>query len=43
MDQIHKRFNVEQVKFLLQGYTQGMLERTEVEEMLQINKKRSFA
>jgi hypothetical protein len=43
MDQIHKRFTVEQVKFLLQGYTQGTLERTEVEEMLQINKTRFFA
>jgi hypothetical protein len=43
MDQIHKRFSVEQVKFLLQGYTQGTLGRTEVEEMLQINKTRFFA
>jgi hypothetical protein len=43
MDQIHKRFSVEQVKFLLQGYTQGALGRTEIEEMLQINKTRFFA
>jgi hypothetical protein len=43
MDQIHKRFTIEQVKFLLQGYTQGTLGRTEVEEMLQINKTRFFA
>jgi hypothetical protein len=43
MDQIHKRFSIEQVKFLLQGYTQGTLGRTEVEEMLQINKTRFFA
>jgi hypothetical protein len=42
MDQIHKRFTIEQVKFLLQGYTQGTLGRTEVEEMLQINKTRFF-
>jgi hypothetical protein len=43
MDQIHKRFTIEQVKFLLQGYTQDTLGRTEVEEMLQINKTRFFA
>jgi hypothetical protein len=42
MDQIHKRFTIEQVKFLLQSYTQGTLGRTEVEEMLQINKTRFF-
>jgi hypothetical protein len=42
MDQIHKRFTVEQVKFLLHGYTQGSIGRTEVEEMLQINKTRFF-
>jgi hypothetical protein len=43
MDQIHKRFTVEQVKFCLQSYTQGTIGRTEVEEMLQINKTRFFA
>ena len=43
MDQIHKRFTVEQVKFLLQSYTQGTIGRTEAEEMLQINKTRFFA
>ena len=43
MEQIHKRFTVEQVKFLLQGYAQGAIGRTEVEEMLQINKTRFFA
>jgi hypothetical protein len=43
MDQIHKRFTIEQVKFLLQGYTQGTIGRTEVEGMLQINKTRFFA
>jgi hypothetical protein len=42
MDQLHKRFSVEQVKVLLQGYLQGTMARSEVEEMLQINKTRFF-
>jgi hypothetical protein len=42
MDQLHKRFSIEQVKVLLQGYMQGTLERSEVEEVLQINKTRFF-
>src|SRR5687768_8318987 len=42
MDQLHKRFSFEQVKVLLQGYLQGSLVRSEVEEMLQINKTRFF-
>jgi hypothetical protein len=36
MDQLHKRFTVEQVKVLLQGYVQGTMSRAEVEEMLNI-------
>ncbi len=43
MDQIHKRFTVEQVKVLLQSYLQGTITRAEVEEVLQINKTRFFA
>ena len=43
MAQIHKRFTVEQVKFCLQNYAQGTIGRSEVEEMLQINKTRFFA
>jgi hypothetical protein len=43
MDQIHKRFSVEQVKVLLQSYLQGTISRAEVEEVLQINKTRFFA
>lgn len=43
MDQIHKRFSVEQVKVLLQGYCQGTMSRAEVEEMLNIGKTRFFA
>jgi hypothetical protein len=42
MDQIHKRFSVEQVKVLLQSYLQGTLSRAEVEEVLQVNKTRFF-
>jgi len=38
MDQIHKRFTVEQVKVLLKGYCQGTMSRAEVEEMLNISK-----
>lgn len=43
MDQIHKRFTVEQVKILLQSYLQGTIARVEVEEVLQINKTRFFS
>jgi hypothetical protein len=43
MDQLHKRFTVEQVTVLLQSYTQRMIDRAEVEEILQINKTRFFA
>lgn len=43
MDQLHKRFTVEQVKVLLQGYCQGTMSRVEVEEMLNIGKTRFFA
>ena len=42
MDQLHKRFSIEQVKVLLQGYLQGTIERKEVEEVLQISKTRFF-
>jgi hypothetical protein len=43
MDQIHKRFTAEQVKVLLKGYYQGMLDRPSVEEILGIGKTRFFA
>ena len=43
MDQLHKRYTVEQVKVILQGYCQGTMSRAEVEEMLQISKTRFFA
>lgn len=43
MDQIHKRFTVEQVKVLLQCYLKGSITRAELEKILQINKTRFFA
>jgi transposase len=43
MTQVHKRFTVEQVKVLFQGYTQGNLSRADVESMLEIGKTRFFA
>jgi hypothetical protein len=43
MDQLHKRFSVEQVKLLLQRYTEGELSRAELEEVLGIGKTRFFA
>jgi transposase len=42
MTQVHKRFTVEQVKVLLQGYCQGHLTRLDIEEMLGIGKTRFF-
>jgi len=43
MDQSHRRFTIEQVKVLLQGYCQGNMSRAEIEEMLNIGKTRFFA
>jgi Integrase core domain. len=43
MGQLHKRFTAEQVKMLLDSYLKGTIVRTEVEEILQINKTRFFA
>lgn len=43
MDQLHKRLTPEQIKVLLQGYTQGTIERGSVEETLGIGKTRFFA
>ena len=42
MTQVHKRFTAEQVKVLFQGYCQGNLSRSDVEEMLGIGKTRFF-
>jgi hypothetical protein len=43
MEQLHKRFTAEQVKVLLKGYCQGMLDRSATEEILGISKTRFFA
>ena len=43
MVQLHNRFTDEQIKALLQGYCQGKIKRTEVQEMLEIGKTRFFA
>ena len=43
MDQLHKRYSVEQVKLLLQRYTEGELSRAEIEEVLAVGKTRFFA
>jgi hypothetical protein len=43
MDQLHRRFTVEQVKVLLKGYCQGALTRAEAQEMLGLGKTRFFA
>jgi hypothetical protein len=40
--QIHKRFTAEQVKVLLEGYCQGILDRLTIEEILEISKSRLF-
>lgn len=43
MSQIHKRFTDEQVKALLDGYCQGKLKRTEIQQLLEVGKTRFFA
>ena len=43
MSQIHRRFTDEQVKVLLQGYCQGQLARTDLQDLLGIGKSRFFA
>ena len=42
MEQIHKRFASEQVRALLKGYHQGMLDRAAIEEILGISKSTFF-
>jgi hypothetical protein len=38
MDQLHKQFSVQQVKLLLQRYTEGELSRAEIEEVIGVGK-----
>jgi hypothetical protein len=42
MDQLHRRFTVEQIKALLAAYCQGTMNRAEIEEVLGIGKTRFF-
>lgn len=43
MGQVHKRFSDEQVAFLFDAYSQGLMTRVEVQEVLGIGKSRFFA
>lgn len=43
MEQLHKRFSAEQVKLLMQRYSERHLARKEIEEILGIGKTRFFA
>ena len=43
MEQVHKRFSVEQVKLFLQRYGEGNMSREELQEILGIGKTRFFA
>ena len=42
MGQIHRRLSIEQIRVLFRGYCQGILNRSEVQEMLNIGKTRFF-
>jgi len=43
MGQVHKRFSDEQVAFPLQAYSQGLMTKVEVQEVLGIGKSRFFS
>ena len=43
MGQVHKRFLDEQVAFLVQSYSQGLMTRVDAQEVLGIGKSRIFA
>jgi hypothetical protein len=43
MEQLHKRFNVEQVKMLFERYATGDINRAEIQEILGLGKTRFFA
>jgi len=43
MDQLHRRFTDEQIKFLFRAYSQCLLARTQVQEILGVGKTRFFA
>ena len=39
MCQVHKRFTDQQIKVLLQGYDQGQLRRTDLQELLGVGNR----
>jgi len=43
MDQVHRRFSDEEVIFLLQAYSQGLMTKVEVQEVLGIGRSRFFS
>ena len=43
MEHLHRRFTDEQVKVLLRGYCEGILDRLAIEDMLGVGKTRFFA
>jgi hypothetical protein len=43
MTQLHKQFTEDQIKMLLNSYCQGLLARSEIQEILGIGKTRFFA
>jgi len=43
MEQVHRRFTVEHVRNLFRGYSEGLMDRGAVEELLAIRKTRFFA
>ncbi|MDI6768279.1 MAG: hypothetical protein QMD04_01225, partial [Anaerolineales bacterium] len=43
MNQLHKRFTDEQIKVLLRGYCQGLINRADIQAVLGIGKTRFFA
>jgi hypothetical protein len=43
MEQLHKRFNTEQVKMLFERYATGDISRSEIQEILGLGKTRFFA
>ncbi len=43
MGQLHKSFTIEQIKVLLQRYSQGKIRRADIQEILGIGKTRFFA
>ena len=43
MQQVHRRYSYEEVAFLLEAYSQGLITRVEVEEVLDLGKTSIFA